>query len=78
MHVWAGNLPRKPNNNVSEEPRQNKGRELVDRKLVEAPPPVVLLLAIQGWLFCFSSLVVLDVVCGYLLFSSLDIKIEKT
>ena len=30
-------LPRKPNNYVSEEPRQNQGRGLVDRKLVEAP-----------------------------------------
>ena len=31
------NLPRKPNNLVSEEPRQNKRRGLGDRKLVEAP-----------------------------------------
>ena len=35
----ARNLPRKPNNYVSEEPRQNKGRGLVDRKLIEAPSP---------------------------------------
>ena len=34
--LWARNLQRKPNNYVSEEPRQNKGRRLVDRKLVEA------------------------------------------
>ena len=32
MHLWARSLPRKPNNQVSEEPRQNKGRVLVDRK----------------------------------------------
>ena len=39
MHLLIRNLPRKPNNLVSEEPRQNKGRGLVDRKLVEAPQP---------------------------------------
>ena len=37
MHLWARNLPRKPNNLVSKEPRHNKGWGLVDRKLVEAP-----------------------------------------
>ena len=50
-----------PNNLVSEEPRQNQGQGLVDRKLVEAPP-VILLLAVPRRLFCFGSLVVLDVV----------------
>ena len=35
----------------------------------------VLLLAVPMRFFCFGSLVVLDVVCGYLLFFSLDIKI---
>ena len=38
----------------------------VDRKLVEAPPPVILLLAVPRRLFCLGSLVVLDVVFLYL------------
>ena len=38
MHLLARNLPRKPNNQMSEEIRQNKGRGLVDRKLLEALP----------------------------------------
>ena len=45
------------------------GRGLVDRKLVEAPPsppPVILLLAGPRRLFCFGSLVVLDVGFRYL------------
>ena len=36
MPLWAKNLPRKPNTQVSEETKQNKGRGLGDRKLVEA------------------------------------------
>ena len=51
------------------EPRQNRGRGLVDHKLVKAPPPpppVILLLAVPRRLFCFGSLVVLDVVFRYL------------
>ena len=44
---------------MSEEPKQNLGRELVDRKLVEAPQQF-LLLAVQRRLFCFGSLVILD------------------
>ena len=49
-------------------PKQNQGRGLVDRKQVQAPslPPVILLLAVPRWLFCFDSLVILDVVCRYL------------
>ena len=45
---------------LSDEPRQNQGRGLVDRK--------------PRRLFCFGSLVVLDVVCGYFLLLLLDIK----
>ena len=41
MHLWARNLSRKPNTYVPEEARQNKGWGLVDRKLVEAPPPEI-------------------------------------
>ena len=54
---------------LSGEPGQNQVRELVDRKLVKAAPPphplVISLLAVPRRLFCFGSLVVLDVVCGY-------------
>ena len=32
------------------------------------PPPVILFLAVQKGLFRFASLVVLDVVCGHLMF----------
>ena len=50
-------------------------------KLVEAPPPqplqVILLLAVQRRVFCFGSLVVLDVICGYVFLFVLDIKIEN-
>ena len=60
---------------MSEEPRQNKGRELVDRKLVK--PPVILLPAVPRRLFGFGSLVVLDVVRGYLLFILLETKTEN-
>ena len=35
------------------------------------------LLAVPRRLFCFGSLVVLDVVCGYVLLFVLDIKIEN-
>ena len=41
------------------------GRGLVDHKLVQAPP-VILLLAVPRRLLCFGSLVVLDVVFRYL------------
>ena len=50
---------------LSVEPKQNQGRGLVDRKLVERPPAMVLL-AVPRRLFCFGSLVILDVVCRYL------------
>ena len=52
-----------------DEPTQNQMRGLVDRKLVKDPPPphqVILLLAVSKRLFCFCSLVILDVVCRYL------------
>ena len=61
--------------------------EGLSTKLVEASPaafprhpsqplrPVILVLAVQRRLFCFGSLVALDVVCGYLLLFLLDIKI---
>ena len=58
MHLRARNLPRKPNNFGSEETRQNKGRVLVDRKLVEAPPPPSNFIAgrpkaaLLFWFFC--------------------------
>ena len=55
---------------VSGEQKQKQGRGLVDHKLVQAPPPlpppVTLLLAVPMRLFCFGSLVVLDVVFRYL------------
>ena len=40
---------------MSEEPWQNLGRGLVDRKLVEAPPPVISTLAVPRRHFCFVS-----------------------
>ena len=62
---------------LSDVPIQNQGRGLIDRKLAKAPPPrpppppppprVILLLAVPKWLFCFGSLVVLDV-CGIPIF----------
>ena len=39
--------------------------------------PVILLLAVQGGSFVFGSLVVLDVVCGYVLLVLLDKKLES-
>ena len=43
---------------LSDGPRQNQGRGLVDRKLVKAPLPVTLLLDVPRRLFCFGSLVI--------------------
>ena len=43
----------------------NQGRGLVDRKLVKAPQ-YFLLLAVPRRLFCFGSLVILDVARYYL------------
>ena len=56
---------------LSGEPKQNHGRGLVDRQLVQAPPtppnsPSILLLAVPRRLFCFGALVILDMVCRYL------------
>ena len=53
-------------------------RVLVDRKLVEAPvpSPVILLPAVPRRLFCFGSLVVLDVVFRYLWLVLLYINIK--
>ena len=39
-------------------------------------PPVILLLAVPMWLFCFGSLVISDVVCRYLSFFFLYINIK--
>ena len=65
MHLWVRNFPRKPNNYVSEEPRQNYGRGLVNRKLVEAPPVIFIAgrpkAALLFWFFC-------DFICDALLF----------
>ena len=58
---------------LSGEPRQKQGRELVDHKLVEAPPPVIY---IAGRLFCFGSLVILDVARCYLWLLTLYINIK--
>ena len=62
-----------------DEPRQNQGRGLVDCKLVQASPPVILLLAVPRRLFCFGSFVVLDVVfrCLWLFSLYINIKIGK-
>ena len=49
---------------LSDEPRQNQERGLVDRKLVKAIP-VILLLAVLRRLFCFIHLVVLVMVFRY-------------
>ena len=57
-------------------PRQNYRRGLVDRKLVEATPPVIILLAVPRRLFCLGSLVILDVVCRYLSLFLLYINIK--
>ena len=58
---------------LSGEPKQNQGRGLVDRKLVQGPSPppipplpVILLLDVPTRLFCFGSLVISDVACHFL------------
>ena len=61
---------------------ESRARGLADRKLVQAPPPPPPSNFIAGFprqLFCFGSLVILDVACCYLwLFSLyLNIKIGK-
>ena len=60
---------------VSGEPRQKQGRGLVDHKLVQAPQSF-LLLAVPRRLFCFGSLVILDVARCYLWLFTLYINIE--
>ena len=55
---------------LSGESKQRQGRGLVDSKLVQ--PPTV----ISRRLFCFGSLVILDVVCRYLSLFLLYINIE--
>ena len=59
---------------MSEEPKQNLGRGLIDSKLVEAPHQV---LVVPRWLFCFGTLVDIDVICGYFLLFVLDIKLDN-
>ena len=57
---------------LSEEPRQNQGQELVDRKLVKAPPPPVNFIAGRpraAFLFWFFG----DFRCGALLFMVIHI-----
>ena len=55
---------------MSEEPKQNLGRWLVDRKLVEASSNVIAGRPEAVLLFWF-------LVCGYVLLFFLDIKIEN-
>ena len=49
---------------LSDKPRQNQERGLVDRKLVKTQTPPHR--PHQRWLFGFGSLLILDVVCRYL------------
>ena len=51
---------------LSDEPRQNQGRALVDRKLVEAPSNFISGRSKAGY---FGSLVILDVVCRFYRYS---------
>ena len=60
---------------LSDEQRQNQGRGLVDLKLVKAPQ-YFLLLAVPRRLFCFGSLVILDVARCYLWLFTLYINIK--
>ena len=55
MYLWARNFPCKPKNLLSEEPKQNKGRGLLDHKLVEAPSNLIAdhpNAAVLFWFFC--------------------------
>ena len=54
---------------------RTKGESWSTANKFKPPPPVILVLAAPRW--CFGSLVVLDVVCGYVLLFLLDIKIEN-
>ena len=63
------------------EPKQKQGRGLLARKQVHAPPPLsppgISLLAVPRRLFCFGSLVILDVARFYLWLFSLYINSKK-
>ena len=61
---------------LSGEPKQKQGRGLVDRKLVQAPQ-YFLLQAVPRRLFCFGSLVILDVARCYLWLFTLYINKKK-
>ena len=56
-------------------------RARVGRTWTSGGPPVISLLAVPGRLFCFGSLVILNVVCCYLwlfsLYMYINIKIGK-
>ena len=55
---------------------RTKGEGLLTANYLKSPPPVLLLLAVPKRLFCFGSLVILDVVCRYLSLFLLYINIE--
>ena len=75
VHLWAGNLPRRPNGWVSEGPMRIWMRGLVGRWLVG--PPGDFIAGRPGWrLFWFGSLVVLGVACCYLWLFQLYINIK--
>ena len=59
---------------MSKEPRQNKGRWLVDCKLVEGPSNFIAGCSKAALLF--GSLVILDVVCYLLFFNAIYINID--
>ena len=61
---------------VSEEPRQNKERGLVDRKQFEASSNFIAGRPKAALLFFFFFFVILDVVCYYLLLFLLYMNIE--
>ena len=62
---------------LSDKLSQNQGRGLVDYKPVKAPPPSNYIAGRpKAALFCFGSLVILDVVCRDLSFFVLCINIE--
>ena len=60
-----------------DEPRQNQGRGLVDRKLFKASSPVISLLAVPRSLFCFGDLAILDVARCYLWLFSVYINMKR-
>ena len=60
---------------VFDEPKQKQGRGSLDHKLVQTPQ-YFLLLAVPRRLFCFGSLVILDVARCYLWLFTLYINIK--